>query len=62
MLGTLLFFAMQQFLAGYGAWYLVILGAVAMVVTLFAPRGLWGAVSGRWDISLLPVGYRYRRS
>jgi hypothetical protein len=39
----------------------VILGAVAMVVTLFAPTGLWGAVSARWDISLLRVGYRYRR-
>ena len=62
LLGALLFVAMQQFLAGYGAWYLVILGAVAMAVTLFAPRGLWGAVTGRWDISLLPVGYRYRRS
>ena len=62
ILGALLFFALQQFLAGYGPWYLVILGAVAMLVTLFAPRGLWGAISTRWDVSLLPVGYRYRRS
>jgi hypothetical protein len=32
-----------------------------MLVTLFAPRGLWGAISHRWDVSLLPVGYRYQR-
>jgi branched-chain amino acid transport system permease protein len=56
--GALLFFALQQTLSGYGAWYLVLLGGVAILVTLFAPRGLWGAVAARWGISLLPLGYR----
>jgi branched-chain amino acid transport system permease protein len=59
VLGALLFFALQQLLAGYGAWYLVILGAVAVLVTLFAPRGLWGTLSVRRRIALLPVGYRF---
>ncbi|GGN94639.1 branched-chain amino acid ABC transporter permease [Actinoplanes lobatus] len=62
ILGALLFFALQQTLAGYGAAYLVVLGAVAMLVTLFAPRGIWGAVSSRWDVSLLPLGYRITAS
>ena len=61
ILGALLFFGLQQVLAGYGPWYLVLLGAVAVLVTLFAPRGLWGAAAGRRDWSLLPLGYRYRR-
>ena len=58
VLGALLFFGLQQVLAGYGAWYLVLLGAVAVLVTLFAPRGLWGELSTRWRLSLLPLGYR----
>jgi branched-chain amino acid transport system permease protein len=61
VLGALLFFGLQQELAGYGAWYLVVLGAVAVLVTLFAPRGLWGTVAVRWRVSLLPLGYRFRR-
>jgi branched-chain amino acid transport system permease protein len=51
--GALIFFALQQALAGCGAWYLVLLGAVAMLVTLFAPRGLWGT----FGVALLPVGH-----
>jgi branched-chain amino acid transport system permease protein len=61
ILGALLFFGLQQVLAGYGAWYLVLLGGVALLVTLFAPRGLWGLVTARREVSLLPLGYRYRR-
>jgi hypothetical protein len=38
VLGALLFFALQQTLSGYGARYTVLLGAIAIVVTLFARR------------------------
>jgi branched-chain amino acid transport system permease protein len=46
--------------SSYGAWYLVIVGGLAVAATLAAPRGLWGLVSGRFGWSLLPVGYRIR--
>jgi branched-chain amino acid transport system permease protein len=52
--GALIFFGLQQALSGYGPWYLVLLGAVAIAVTLFAPRGLWGRL-GR---PVFPIGYR----
>jgi branched-chain amino acid transport system permease protein len=58
ILGALIFFGLQQTFSGHGAWYLVLLGAVAIAVTLFAPRGLWGSLAHRWSWSLLPVGYR----
>jgi ABC-type branched-subunit amino acid transport system permease subunit len=57
ILGTILFFVLQQQLSSYGAWYLIILGLVAIVVALFAPRGLWGLISDRLGIRLFPVGY-----
>jgi branched-chain amino acid transport system permease protein len=60
ILGALIFFGLQEVLSGYGPWYLVLLGATAIVVTLFAPRGLWGFAASRWGWSLFPVGYRLR--
>jgi len=57
VIGAVIFFAVQQEFASYGAWYLVAIGAVAVTVVLTAPRGLWGLAARRgW--SLLPVGYR----
>ena len=48
------------FFDGTGVWYLVGLGASAVVFALFLPRGLWGTVEDRLGIRLLPVGYRLR--
>lgn len=58
ILGAIVFFALQQYLSDLGAWYLVILGVIAIVITLFLPRGLWGLISGNGRIRLFPVGYR----
>ena len=58
ILGAVVFFALQQWLADLGPWYLVILGVVAILITLFLPRGLWGLISGNGRIRLFPVGYR----
>ena len=57
ILGCIIFFGLQQTLAQQGAWYLVILGSVAIIVALWQPRGLWGAVRDRFGIELLPVGH-----
>ena len=57
ILGTILFFILQQNLSAYGAWYLIILGLVAMAVAIWARRGLWGLIADRWHIRIFPVGY-----
>jgi len=51
---------LQQTLASYNAWYLIILGLVAIFVALFARRGLWGLVDARLNVRLFPVGYWLR--
>jgi branched-chain amino acid transport system permease protein len=61
VLGAIVFFALQQLLEPYGAWYLVVLGVVAILAALVARRGLWGLVTGNRDVRLLPTGYRLRR-
>ena len=60
ILGTIIFFVLQQTLASYGTWYFIILGLLAMVVAIWAPRGLWGLIADRLHIRLFPVGYWLR--
>jgi branched-chain amino acid transport system permease protein len=61
IVGAVVFFVLQQWLSDLGTWYLVVLGLLAIAVTLFLPKGLWGLVSGGGRIRLFPVGYRLRR-
>jgi branched-chain amino acid transport system permease protein len=57
ILGTIVFFVLQQTLSQHGTWYFIILGLVAMAVAIWAPRGLWGLISDRLGLRLFPVGY-----
>ncbi len=59
VLGALVFYLLQDSLADLGNWYLVVVGTVAIAVTLLAPRGLWGLTRGR--VELFPTGYRVLR-
>lgn len=61
IIGTLLYFILREYLADLGAIYLMILGGLSIAVMLWAPRGIWGLVVQRWDLSLFPVGTRIRR-
>jgi ABC-type branched-subunit amino acid transport system permease subunit len=60
IIGTAVYMVLQQTLASYNAWYLIVLGLVAIVVALFARRGLWGLVDSRLSFRLFPVGYWLR--
>jgi branched-chain amino acid transport system permease protein len=57
VLGAVLFFAVETMFGALGVWYLVGLGAAALLFALFVPRGLWGATEQRFALRLLPVGY-----
>ena len=58
IVGTVVFFALRQTLADLGAIYLMILGAVAIVVMLKAPRGIWGFVADRYGWQVFPLERR----
>jgi branched-chain amino acid transport system permease protein len=57
IVGTIVFFVLQQTLSAQGVWYWIVLGLVAMAVAIWAPRGLWGLAADRLGIRLFPVGY-----
>jgi branched-chain amino acid transport system permease protein len=54
-IGVLIFFILQEELSNFGAAYLMLLGAVAIAVMIFFPKGLWGWFSERFDIHIFPV-------
>jgi branched-chain amino acid transport system permease protein len=57
ILGTAVYMILQQTLASYNAWYLIILGLIAIGVAIFARRGLWGLIDEYAHVRLFPVGY-----
>ncbi|MEO0693742.1 MAG: branched-chain amino acid ABC transporter permease, partial [Pseudomonadota bacterium] len=57
IIGTILFFLLRETLADFGTIYLMVLGAVAIVVMLKAPKGVWGLVRDRYDLELFPLSY-----
>ncbi len=60
IVGTIVYFLLREFLADLGSLYLMLLGALAIVIMLVAPKGIWGYIMARWNISLFPTGYRVK--
>ena len=58
ILGAVIFFAIETWFGATGVWYLVGLGATALIFALLLPRGIWGEIERRTGLRLLPVGYR----
>jgi len=57
-IGMLVYIVLRELLADYGTYYLILMGAIAIVVMLKAPLGIWGFIVQRYDLQLFPVGRR----
>ena len=60
IVGAVVFFGLRQTLADLGSLYLMLLGVVAIVVMLFAPKGIWGLIAGRFGWQVFPLERRVR--
>jgi branched-chain amino acid transport system permease protein len=60
IIGTIVFFVLRALLVDYGAWYLITLGLLAVVIMLLAPQGLWGVTGRPLGLELFPVRRRLR--
>jgi len=58
IVGTVVFFLLRQTLADLGTIYLMMLGLVAIVIMLAAPKGIWGLVVERFGFSVFPLERR----
>ena len=62
IIGTLIFFALRETLADLGAVYLMVLGVVAILVMLRAPKGVWGLIRARFGLELFPLSFHVKRT
>ncbi len=60
ILGAVIFFAIEAWFGAFGVWYLVGLGATALIFALLFPRGVWGWVEDKTALRLMPISYRLR--
>ncbi|WP_236599127.1 branched-chain amino acid ABC transporter permease [Ramlibacter monticola] len=58
IVGALVFWALSRFFSDLGTWYLLGLGLLAIVVTLFFKQGLWGYAQQHWGWALFPTQRR----
>ena len=56
LIGALVFWALNKFFSDYGTWYLLGLGVLAIVVTVYFKQGLWGYAQHKWGWTLFPTG------
>ena len=55
IVGALIFWALNKAFSDYGTWYLLGLGLLAIVITIYFKQGLWGWAQSRWGWSLFPT-------
>ena len=60
IVGTVVFFLLRELLADYGAWYMILIGGLAVLTMMAYPQGLWGLVAERWSLHFFPLQRRLR--
>jgi branched-chain amino acid transport system permease protein len=55
IVGTIVFFLLRQTLADLGTLYLMMLGLVAILTMLAAPKGIWGLIVARFGWQVFPL-------
>ena len=58
IVGAIIFWALNKFFSDYGTWYLLGLGLMAIVVTIYFKQGLWGWVQQRYGWAVFPTQRR----
>ncbi|MFC5502649.1 branched-chain amino acid ABC transporter permease [Lysinimonas soli] len=58
IIGAVVYYVMDFYFGQVGLWYLVVLGLLAILITLFFPKGIWGELSSRFNLTVFPVGHR----
>ena len=62
IVGALIFWILNKFFSDYGSWYLMGLGSLAIVITIYFKQGLWGYAQQKWGWSLFPTQRRLQES
>ena len=58
IVGTLVYFALREAFAGFGSWYFIGLGSLAVAMMIGAPGGAWSLVQRFYPIDLFGIRRR----
>jgi branched-chain amino acid transport system permease protein len=58
VIGTIVYFVLRELFAGYGAWYFIGIGLLAIAAMVAAPGGAWSLVPEKWRLDPLCVRRR----
>lgn len=61
IIGTLVFWVLRDQLTDLGEWYLIVLGSIAIVMAVLAPKGIYGLLNRIHPFQLFPVQRRLRK-
>jgi branched-chain amino acid transport system permease protein len=62
IIGTLLFLLLRETTSQYGQWYFILLGVLAIVVVIWSPPGIYGAIARRTGFYVFPLRRRVKVS
>ena len=60
IIGTLIYFVLREWTTKYGEWYFIVLGLLAIVVTIWSPAGIYGYVVRKTNFFLFPLQRKVR--
>ena len=60
IIGTVIYFILRETTAKYGEWYFIVLGLVAIIVTIWSPRGIYGYIAQKTNFYLFPLQRKVR--
>jgi branched-chain amino acid transport system permease protein len=62
IIGTVIFYVLRETTSRYGTWYFIALGLLAIVVTVWSPRGIYGYVASKTNFFIFPLQRKLRMS
>ncbi len=60
IIGTVIYFVLRETTSKYGEWYFIVLGLLAIVVTIWSPRGIYGYVLRKKNFFFFPLQRKIR--
>ena len=60
IIGTLIYFVLRETTSKYGEWYFIVLGILAIIVTVWSPAGIYGFVVRKTNFFVFPLQRKVR--
>ena len=60
IIGTIIYFVLRETTSKYGEWYFIVLGLLAIIVTVWSPVGIYGFIARKTNFFLFPLQRKVR--